>query len=220
VKTAEAILDAQRSKEKSNAVKLVQLAELREKDFGSGEGMKFGVGKSGDKRPHEGAETAEAMRARADRFLDDHLFHILRSTDQPAEHAACVVVAHGLILGTLFRALCARLLPGQLILGPEVPRSGSEYRSDAPVLPSWSNTGYMHGVFSPSTLATSDASQHPHEILDVTLLVKEVNCTDHLKGLKKTRGGIGSARFDDKQKSIDSFFGAQGKKRKADEATS
>jgi 2,3-bisphosphoglycerate-dependent phosphoglycerate mutase len=220
VKTAEAVLDAQNPKAKGNAVELVQLTELREKDFGSGEGMKFGIGKSGDRKPHEGAETAEAMRVRADRFLDDHLFPILQSSECPVEDAACVVVAHGLILGTLFRAICARLLPGHLTLGPEVPKAGSEYRSELPVLPTWSNTGYLHGVFSPSTHVRSDSGPTGRELLDGKFLVKEVNRTDHLKGLKKTRGGIGSARFDDKQKSIDSFFGSQAKKRKADEATS
>ena len=81
VKTAEAVLDAQNPKAKGNAVELVQLTELREKDFGSGEGVRFGVGKSGDRKPHEGAETPEAMRVRADRFLDDHLFPALRSSE-------------------------------------------------------------------------------------------------------------------------------------------
>lgn len=216
VRTAEAVLEAQKNKHGSNLT-LVQLPELREKDFGAGEGTRFGAGRSGEKLPHEGAETAEAMKVRADRFLDHHLFPALQSSHHEAKHAACVVVAHGLILSTLFRALCARLHPGHLALGPEVPRTGSEYHSSLPVLPSWSNTGYLHGVLSPSTLTKG---QKTAEMLPFKLHINWVNCTDHLEGLKKTRGGIGSARFDDKQKSIDSFFAVKAKKRKADEAAS
>lgn len=214
VKTAEAVVDGQKH---DGTVTLVQLPELREKDFGSGEGTRFGAGRSGEKIPHEGAETAEAMKVRADRFLDHHFFPALQSSNHDSEHTACVVVAHGLILSTLFRALCARLLPGHLTLGPEVPKAGSEYSSSLPILPSWSNTGYMHGVLSPSTLPED---QKTAKMLPFKLHIKGVNCTDHLTGLKKTRGGIGSARFDDKQKSIDSFFGSKAKKRKADEAAS
>jgi broad specificity phosphatase PhoE len=214
VRTAEAVLAAQKP---GGNVTLVQLPELREKDFGSGEGMRFGAGRAGERIPHEGAETPEAMKVRADWFLDRHLFPALKTSDNEAKLSACVIVAHGLILSTLFRALCARLLPGHLTLGPEIPRVGTEYHSSLPVLPSWSNTGYLHGVLSPSSSAAHQASSTS---LPFKLHIKGVNCTDHLKGLKKTRGGIGSARFDDRQKSIDSFFAVKAKKRKADEATS
>lgn len=217
VKTGEAVLEAQTKSAGDGGVVLVQLPELREKDFGSGEGMRFGASKSGERIPHEGAETSEAMKIRADRFLDDHLFPTLDSTDHAGDKAACVIVAHGLILSTLFRALCARLLPGHLSLGPEVPRVGSEFHSALPVLPSWSNTGFLHGVLSPSTVDVEQTTPRP---LPFKLHINRVNCTDHVKGLKKTRGGIGSARFDDKQKSIDSFFAVKAKKRKADEVTS
>lgn len=47
---------------------------------------------------------------------------------------------------------------------------------------------------------------------DIQLSVKRVNCVDHLQGLKKTRGGIGSAGFDAKQKTMDSFFSRPAKK--------
>jgi broad specificity phosphatase PhoE len=39
-----------------------------------------------------------------------------------------------------------------------------------------------------------------------TVTVHAVNSRAHLTGLKRTGGGVGSARFDDKQKSIDTFF--------------
>ncbi|KAF8852908.1 phosphoglycerate mutase-like protein [Acephala macrosclerotiorum] len=48
------------------------------------------------------------------------------------------------------------------------------------------------------------------KLLDLSLLVMAVNSQIHLKGLKKTRGGIGSLKHDSSQKTMDSFF----KKRK------
>lgn len=36
--------------------------------------------------------------------------------------------------------------------------------------------------------------------------IETVNGRDHLRGLKRTRGGVGSARHDTSQRSIDSFF--------------
>ena len=50
------------------------------------------------------------------------------------------------------------------------------------------------------------------KLLSLLLVVKDVNCQEHLRGLKKTRGGIGSSKHDDKQQTVDSFF----KKRKAE----
>lgn len=41
------------------------------------------------------------------------------------------------------------------------------------------------------------------------LTVTAVNCRDHLRDLKKTRGGIGSMKHDEKQAKMDSFFKRQ-----------
>ena len=45
--------------------------------------------------------------------------------------------------------------------------------------------------------------------LDFALAVRAVNSQDHLTGLKKTRGGIGNLRHDEKQKTVDSYFKRQ-----------
>lgn len=45
-----------------------------------------------------------------------------------------------------------------------------------------------------------------HVFVGWTVAVHAVNSRAHLTGLKRTGGGVGSARFDDKQKSIDTFF--------------
>jgi hypothetical protein len=44
------------------------------------------------------------------------------------------------------------------------------------------------------------------KLLNMSLVVKAVNSQEHLKGLKKTRGGIGSLKHDESQKTMDSFF--------------
>lgn len=189
VKTAEAIRHAL-----GHPVSLRQLTELREKDFGSGEGQSFAVGARKDV-PHVGAETSVAMRARADTFLEEHLLPLLgdRSPDTSSESSATVVVAHGIILSVLFRRLCDRF--AREVQSGE--RSSAAASIDH-VKPSWSNTGYLE-----TTLSTTSTSNTPS---DGNMQVLRVNATDHLKGLRKTRGGIGSARFDDKQKTIQSFF--------------
>lgn len=50
------------------------------------------------------------------------------------------------------------------------------------------------------------------EPVDRRLTIKAVNSLEHLKGLKKARGGTGSLKHDSKQKTMESFF----KKRKTE----
>jgi len=61
----------------------------------------------------------------------------------------------------------------------------------------------------PSDAAAATTSSPSIELRDLLLVVKSVNNLEHLKGLKKTRGGIGSARHDDKQQTVDRFFKRQ-----------
>ncbi|KAF7552928.1 hypothetical protein G7Z17_g4006 [Cylindrodendrum hubeiense] len=192
-RTAEAVRDAQKRARETDLV-VVQLKDLREKDFGSGEGSKIAAGE------HEGAETPEAMRLRVDRFLDDHLVPVLAV----GESTVCVV-AHGIILGVLFKALSARI-PCSI-----APSAKSEF-SDVSALSRlwWSNTGYLEGVLSTSTI-------HSDGRLPLKLSIETINGMDHVKGLKRTRGGIGSAKFDEKQKTMDSFFKPTSRKRKHDD---
>lgn len=197
VRTAEAVRDAL-GRDAQVAVPVRQLAELREKDFGSGEGQSFAAGVRRDE-PHVGAETSVAMRARVDAFLETHLLPVLgraaTSGDDDDGSTAVVIVAHGIILGVLFRRLCEHVA-GRLTFDPEVKTDGRE------VTPSWSNTGYLEATLSSASSPPTD----PCDWAQVSMSVSRVNATEHLKGLRKTRGGIGSARFDDKQKTIESFF--------------
>lgn len=204
VKTAEAICDVQK-RTRQTALEVVQLTELREKHFGTGEGVKYGI--KGPKVEHHGAETPEAMKLRVDAFLDDYLVPLLIADDG----ATVCVVSHGIILAVLFSALCARLPSGSISVTPEAQSTsfpGSDF-----IRPTWSNTGYLEGVMS--AMESSKADENPR--LGFKLFIKSVNCVDHVKGLKKTRGGIGSAKFDDKQKTMDSFFEPSRKRKLEDE---
>lgn len=110
--TAEALCDAQ-----VHALGVVQVPELREKDFGSLEGVAFrhGGGACQD------AETAQSMRARVGRFWEQHLLPMLRG-DAAAE--ACAIVAHGIILRVLASFLLEKASPGNVLSPSGLERNG------------------------------------------------------------------------------------------------
>ncbi|KAF2749167.1 phosphoglycerate mutase-like protein [Sporormia fimetaria CBS 119925] len=56
---------------------------------------------------------------------------------------------------------------------------------------------------------SSDPLRPPKVLQGWSFVVKAVNGKDHLKSLKRTRGGVGSARHDPSQKSLESFFKKQ-----------
>ncbi|KAI0194765.1 histidine phosphatase superfamily [Xylaria flabelliformis] len=196
--TAEAVADACETPDgdATSATSIViRVEELREKDFGSSEGKKFGTREDVD-----GSESPVSMRLRIDRFLDHHLNPIIDKL--AAENATVVIVAHGIILNVLLKALLSRypLESASLLMGQ---RPGSEHHAP------WSNTGFLQAILEPTS---SNALPQLHTRIELT------NNVDHLQGLKKTRGGIGSAKFDSKQRTMDSFFASGSRKRKTDDA--
>ncbi|POS73994.1 phosphoglycerate mutase [Diaporthe helianthi] len=239
VRTAEAVAEAQTSDDPSaEVVSVIQLPELREKNFGSDEGRKFGT--RGTDQSYAGwiePESKESMKARVERFIDNHLIPtVLRGFHSDVNHSLAIV-AHGIILNVLLRCLLARFGPDEMtkLTRPTDTPGKMEW------LASWSNTGYLEADLRlrlnapqagprPSPPATpgnsrpmlgsvvprqasrenavAAADTRPAEAPNVEILmtVTSVNNTDHLQGLKKTRGGIGSAAFDQKQKTMDSFF--------------
>ncbi|EFX06346.1 phosphoglycerate mutase family protein [Grosmannia clavigera kw1407] len=186
VRTAEAIVEAQAKKRTGDdgdeALAVVQLADLRERDFRSGEGRR--IAGSGSSSAFADAETREEMRRRAERFVDGHL-HPLLLVQVPTQQTV-VVVSHGIFLGVLLSVLLQRFASSSLPAAPV----------------SWSNTGYVE-------LAVGRRQQQ-----DVELAVTAVNNVEHLQGLRKTRGGIGSSAFDAKQQTVDSFFRPAAKRQK------
>lgn len=249
---------------------VVQLLELREKDFGSEEGKRFGSrGKQEALNASRAAdwimpESQESMRVRIERFVDAFFLPtVLQAASEPGA-GSVVIVAHGIILNILLRTLLARFGPDEIakLAKPGDPSSRSEW------LASWSNTGYLEAelrvttrvAVSASTISASEgqpadglaaveestvqeidsgivssedataavesetapasADNAPVPSLvsdDVHLALRAVNCVEHLQGLKKTRGGIGSAGHDEKQKTMDSFFSRPAKRAKREE---
>ncbi|KAK8039305.1 hypothetical protein PG993_007716 [Apiospora rasikravindrae] len=234
-KTAEAVANAQArssvdsgtSGDNSDSTELViadvtQLTELREKDFGSSEGKRFGF-KANDaalRSAESDAETREAMMVRVNRFVDVHLLPVFEAG--ATNDSSVLIVAHGIILNSLLRALATRF-----------PSAANEAPGDSHA--AWSNTGVLQAkvqvVKSRANASRTLAESTPEDYrsspgspgsrpsastTEFTVFVQFTNNVDHLNGLKKTRGGIGSAQFDSRQRTMDTFFTSASKKRKAE----
>ncbi|OTB04261.1 hypothetical protein M426DRAFT_40019, partial [Hypoxylon sp. CI-4A] len=220
---AEALFEARKSLSSHTSViptslEVPRLVELREKDYGSSEGKKYGVKTAGNNSrlvPSD-SETHESMRARVDRFLDTHLKPIVET--RVSEDITVIVVAHGIILGVLLKALLDQFP------SPPAP-TGS--KGVPPELAAWSNTGVLQAKLElGNDASTSDSSKTPNGSKVTTdlrssaesrskvshMTIEFTNNLDHLGGLKKTKGGIGSAKFDTRQRTMDSFFGPSKKR--------
>lgn len=184
-----------------------RLPELREKDFGSLEGLYWAKPAPPVTEGWVEPETPEAIVRRVTQFFVVHLFPVLEEllNGSGGGDRAVVVVAHGITLGYLVNALVTRLRSAKCpVYG--LPDGGAM---------SWRNTGYFECLVEPLTPGSFDPS-HPQSSQvesQVTVFpsgikatVERVNCVDHLAGLTRTKGGIGSARFDASQKTLDGFF--------------
>ncbi|KAG6017790.1 hypothetical protein E4U43_008667 [Claviceps pusilla] len=213
-KTADAICDAYNYTNRAaneHRLTATQVPELREKHFGSWEGVKYASAAFGVSRPPQtNAETPEAMRARVNSFLDQHLWPIVSHTIELHSEMACVVVvSHGILLGVLAQTLASKLSRGS--------SSGASVAKFSSHRISWSNTGYLDiEVVRPPTVSSAmPPVSRPWSSLHSS--ISQVNCTKHLARLRKTRGGIGSAAHDNRQRTLEGFFGTTSRKRKADE---
>lgn len=228
--TASAVLDAQHKRDAEHgaaakAAEVVQSADLRERDFRSGEGMRFRAASAG-RNAFADAESWDDMSVRAKRFIDDHLHPHLGGgggggvdAGEDEDRRAIVVVAHGMILDVLLSLLLLRYAPAEFarMQPPAGAGTGVSDRRQRQLHVPWSNTGYLvlnacQGGQKPS--GSGEDAADVHVAGGLSLQVTAVNCTAHLDGLKKTRGGIGSARFDPKQKTMDAFFGPAAKRQK------
>lgn len=186
---------------------VVKLDLLREQDFGSFELVPWQSKRSDDafttKVPSatdpdfKPRETAEQMRDRADRFLDDYIMP-LTAVESDARVA---IVSHGLFLSSLWRAFMARFLTQNISLGPDIAPQGPgrplEY------IGSWSNTCYLEVTIDGRS--GSDGVDADGAFTSKTMKVLAINRRDHLDNLKRTRG-VGSAAYDARQQSLDGFF--------------
>ncbi|KAI1444318.1 phosphoglycerate mutase-like protein [Annulohypoxylon stygium] len=224
---AEALLETQASSsndtsKSTTTVDVSRLSELREKDYGSSEGKKYGVktDRGANDQVQSDSESHESMRVRVNRFVDSHLIPIA-DTDT-SKDITILIVAHGIILGVLLKVLLERFPPK-----PTPSTSVSLSESVA-----WSNTGVLQAklqlsedlpapnssakLHDANSTVSNGTVAHPvdshKKVLQLT--IELTNDVEHLNGLKKTKGGIGSAQFDSRQRTMDSFFTPASKKRK------
>ena len=164
------------------------------------------------------------MALRTNHFLRDDLVPLIHQ-EAGTKEKAIVIVSHGIILSQLWKSFLKLLSKDSVSLVPGVS-VGSGGTTSLEHLGGWSNTGYLELDLQRKKQATTSmdpqntkASQSPKAdcqsssntaLIDYQVVIKTVNGKAHLQGLKRTKGGVGSAKFDEDQKSIDSFF----KKRK------
>ncbi|KAI1471749.1 phosphoglycerate mutase-like protein [Daldinia caldariorum] len=204
------------------SLKVIRLPELRERDYGSSEGKKY---RNPNGLVQSDSETHDSMRIRVDRFLDSHLVPIVDK--HVSDNITVAIVAHGIILGVILKALLKRFpKPADTSM-----RSGNHDKQSE--FAAWSNTGVLQAkleilsgmsksdctgeaVSSVNTVAAGNGSDLHKQTICLT--IEFTNNVDHLVGLKKTRGGIGSTQFDSRQRTMDSFFGPTSKKRKLEDS--
>ena len=205
---------------------------LREQDFGYYEGKAFHArskdpnksGKDEHRSKHRDdpdfvdVETKESMDLRMNQYLQDHLLPLLNVGCTNRE-LAVAVVSHGIILSHLWRCLLKVLPPHCVTLSPGLS-IGKGGVTPLEYLGGWSNTGYLELDFQRSTsnksTGTSERGTPPSSTAEDTttspqflkVIIKTVNGKDHLQGLKRTKG-VGSSKYDEGQKSIESFFKKQ-----------
>ena len=225
--------DCDAASEAKTQVTLTALTVLREQDFGFYEGKPFytrpsesrRTGKENHRYQHHGdpdfkdVESKESMVLRMLNFLQDHLVPAIQS--EPSErNNDIVIVSHGIILSQLWRCLLTFLAKDSITLSPglSVGTTPLEY------LGAWSNTGYLEleiltkqstatGELAISTAVPPAPAPDPSyadsgvspPLHHYKVIIKTVNGKEHLKGLKRTKG-VGSSKFDEGQKSIESFF--------------
>jgi hypothetical protein len=169
------------------------------------------------------------MRQRSLSFLHSHFLPLL--FDDPTARRSVAIVAHGIILRVLWNCLVELFDPMSISLMPGI--AAWEGGPAALLSPSWSNTGFMElsirmkqsrpspppqrqrtshdvRVASSSIKDTEGPSSGslPGDILlqGWSMKILAVDNKEHLAGLRRTRGGIGSASYDNRQKRIDQFF--------------
>lgn len=159
VKTAQAIAGAQSSATGGDkSLEVIQVPELREKDFGSDEGKRFGTRRSDQAAAPSAtdlvpSETQEAMKIRTQRFIDNVFVPMVAEATLQPRQGVIVVVAHGIILNVLLRSLLTQFGPDEVA---KLSRPGNApWRSEW--LATWSNTGYLEAVLRVATPATDPA---------------------------------------------------------------
>ncbi|KAL8665261.1 MAG: hypothetical protein Q9168_007743 [Polycauliona sp. 1 TL-2023] len=230
VKTAGALLSAEKNNDSAVPLTVRQLPILREQDFGFYEGKSFytrqqNSKKSGkdthrsrhqDEPGFQDVESKESMTTRANAFVAEHL-RSLFTVDATQAQPIVAIVSHGIILSHLWRSVLAMFSKHTVTLAPGVS-GGNGGITPLEYLGGWSNTGYLEleitypdGNTTENPLETPQLPERIDQEKAVTLgagfkmVIRTVNGREHLQGLKRARG-VGSSQHDEGQKKIESFF--------------
>ncbi|EKV06193.1 hypothetical protein PDIG_79710 [Penicillium digitatum PHI26] len=197
--TAEGVCRAQVLPSGEIPLQPILTGNLREKDYGSMEG-RFWKTSPPLPRPQDWVtpESKASMRKRVENFFDEHLLPLLMCDPHGRQDIA--IVAHGIILQELWAYLME-------ISNSAVTKSALDFcDTNLTALhrkPVWSNTGYMTILITPHTI---ERTLLPTAMPCFTLVVLGIDDTKHLANLHRTRGGVGTAAHDTKQRKIDQFF--------------
>lgn len=171
------------------------------------------------------------MKRRAISFLDAHLIPLI--FEPACAKNTIAIVSHGVFLRVLWTCLVELFDSINISLTPGICPQHKGLPSH--LIPSWSNTGYMvvsihsHPLPPPlppragsipkiqSTMNQEQSAINTmSEIQESAMLnrllqgwsmqILTVNNKEHLSGLRRAGGGIGSASHDTRQKKIDHFF--------------
>lgn len=199
----------------------MQTPLLQEQHFGSLEGTRWMPRGSASRSTFNGvvsamgpsymeAESDESMSARTTAFLRDYILPLLLGNSLEEEVVA--VIAHGMILRVLWKCIADLFNPGDISISPDIDTSGIP--AGSPLMPVWSNTGFMELDIQPKRL-TAPSGALTRQVTSVAagnslpgwqMVVLSANSRVHLLDLRRTRGGIGSATYDQRQQTLDGFF--------------
>ena len=168
--TAEGICRQQPSRHKA-PISPFLTSDLREKDFGSLEGVRFNPapGKTGKGHarldrsnsattlPHIESESTASMRRRVISFLNAHFLPLV--FDDTTKSPNVAIVAHGIILRVLWQCLVELFDPSNISIAPGIPTTDD--RPPALLTPSLSNTGYISLSIQPNHVPTSPSQPQP-----------------------------------------------------------
>ncbi|OQE40912.1 hypothetical protein PENCOP_c005G08433 [Penicillium coprophilum] len=184
--TAEGVCHAQTSPGET-PLRPILTQSLREKDYGSMEG-RFWKDSPPLPRPQDWVipEPKESMRKRVKAFFDQHLLPLL--IHDPHGQQKIAVVAHGIILQELWTYFMEIFNP---------PNANMHRK------PVWSNTGYTTILITPNA---TEGVMSPTLMTAFQFVVHSIDDKKHLANLHRTRGGVGTAAHDVKQRKIDQFF--------------
>ena len=161
------------------------------------------------------------MENRIRRFLVEHFVPVLKNNNSVKEPVVAIV-SHGIILSTLWKCLLKRFEAQSVKLTRGLNVGNGGYVS-LEHLGGWSNTGYLEldiqgsslvhtidviDTIHPGTSQDDDTAKEDASTLfdGWKMTIKTINGKEHLQNLKRTGGGVGSSKYDEGQRKIETFF--------------